>query len=72
MDEQTYSMQIKFIHNFLEKFEQETSTSASSYVFRCTSSLRAKKFEGEAPPVPPLDETLQALWFKGHYKIILI
>ena len=28
----------------------------------------AKKFEGEAPPVPPLDETLQALWFK----IILI
>ena len=22
----------------------------------------AKKFEGEAPPVSPLDETLQALW----------
>ena len=34
-------------NNFLEMFEQETSTSASSYVF-----------PPPPPPPPPLDETL--------------
>ena len=41
MNEETYNVQHMFIppNYFLEKFEQGTITSASSYVYRCTTSL---------------------------------
>ena len=48
MSEQMYSVQFFLVllqhifipsNNFLGKFEQEKSTSASSYVYRCTISL---------------------------------